>query len=110
MAKPPNGVFQSSEKGGVVYDYTHDGGEEQRSVQPEYVELTAPYVVMLEATVFNAGDDVGRVVAKAWAGAGGAHSWWTAAGGRFLRYPLKHGQRLVISLDGVGSVTIHWYE
>lgn len=94
---PKSGVWEGS---GEVYRY-HNNTES--SHQPEYVEFTAPHVCALVAKVD------GVVVVKAWAGAGGAHSWWTAAGGRFLRYPLKPGQTLTVEIEG-GAVRMDWYE
>lgn len=96
-----SGVFEAGAKGGVVFDHRNDT---DAPVQPEYVEFTAPAVCCLQAYV----DDT--LVKKAWAGAGGSHSWWTAAGGRFLRYPLKPGQQLRIVLSGEGAVSVDWYE
>ena len=99
--EPKSGLYEASDVGGLVYEYGHNG---VTPVQPEYVEFTAPQVCCLTVTVD------GTLCTKAWAGAGGAHSWWTAAGGRFLRYPLKKGQLLRVFLDKQGAVRIDWYE
>lgn len=98
--KPRSGVYDT-DLGGEVFRYTND---EENSVNVEYVEFTAPEVCLLQASVD------GVLCVKAWAGAGGAHSWWTAAGGRFMRYPLKQGQTLSIVLSGMGAVRLDWYE
>lgn len=94
---PKSGVYEGA---GVVFEYRNDT---EGSFQPEYVEFTAPRVTWIHATVD------GATVVKAWCGGGGAHSWWTAAGGRFLRYPLKPGQTLKIELGDEGAVRIDWY-
>lgn len=101
MAKPSSGVFVAPAGGGQIFQYTNDT---DNSVQLEYVEFTAPQVCCLTAEID------GTLVKKCWAGAGGAHSWWTAAGGRFLRFPLKVGQTLTISLSGEGAVRMDWYD
>lgn len=98
---PKSGVYVAGPGGGSVFSYRNDSGA---SHQPEYVEFTAPEVCCLTASID------GVLVVKAWAGGGGAHSWWTAAGGRFLRYPLKPGQTLEIELSGEGAVRLDWYE
>lgn len=98
---PKSGVYVASPGGGVIFRYKN---ETVLSYQPEYVEFTAPKVCCLTAKVD------GELVVKAWAGGGGAHSWWTAAGGRFLRYPLKPGQTLEIELSGEGAARVDWYE
>ena len=100
MAHPESGLFEATNEGGVVYEYTNDT---DNSVTLEYVEFTAPKVECLTATID------GVLTVKAWAGAGGAHSWWAAAGGRFMRYPLKVGQTLQLVLSGEGAVRLDWY-
>jgi hypothetical protein len=100
MNEPQNGVFVAPAGGGVVFDYTNSL---KTSVDLEYVEFTAPAVCMLSAKID------GVLVNKTWSGAGSAHSWWSAAGGRFMRYPLKPGQRLTIELDSEGAVRLDWY-
>lgn len=97
---PASGVFEAGKNGGVVYEYTNDG---EASVQPEYASVTAPEVITCVVTID------GTVTEKVYAGAGGSHSWWTAAGGRFLRYPLKPGQTLRVALSGEGAFRIDWY-
>lgn len=99
--KPQSGVFEAPAEGGVIFQYTNDL---ELPVTTEYVEFTAPTVCCLTATVD------GVLIKKAWAGAGGCHSWWTAAGGRFLRFPLKPGQTLTIELDGRGAIRLDWYD
>lgn len=101
MTKPNSGVFEAPKGGGTVYSYENTT---DAPVQPEYAELTAPRVCCLEAFVD------GTRTTKAWAGGGGAHSWWTEAGGRFLRYPLKPGQTLTVTLSDEGCFRIDWYD
>jgi hypothetical protein len=98
---PKSGVFEAPPGGGIVYEYTNDT---DKSFQPEYAEFTAPRVCFCRATID------GHQVVKAWAGGGGAHSWWVAAGGRFFRYPLKPKQTLKIELSDEGAIRIDWYE
>lgn len=98
--KPQSGVFRFDVLGPSVYEYTNNG---ETSVQPEYVEFSAPDVELLHAEID------GHEIVHTWAGGGGNHSWWSAAGGRFMRYPLKPGQKLTIELTG-GAVRIDWYE
>ena len=101
VGKPKSGVFEARADGGKVYEYTNDT---DGPLQTEYVEFTAPKVCCLTAAID------GTVFCKAWAGGGGAHSWWAPAGGRFFQYPLKPKQTLKVFLDGEGAMRIDWYE
>lgn len=100
MDSPPtSGVFETPDKGGVVYEYVNANDV---SVDVEYASVTAPKVVRCDVTVD------GRAVDTVWAGGGGSHSWWALAGGRFLRHPLKPGQTLRVKLSGKGAFRIGW--
>ena len=101
MPRPDNGLFESAVGGGIVYDYINDTED---SYVPEYASVTGPAVLRCSVSVD------GTVVDRVWTGNGGSHSWWTMAGGRFLRYPLKPGQRLQVHLDGKGAFRIGWYD
>jgi hypothetical protein len=94
---PESGVFTGE---GVVYEYTNDT---DTSVQPEYACVTAREVIECDVEI----DDV--LIDRVYAGSGGSHSWWTAAGGRLMRYPLNPGQTLRIRLGGPGAFRIDWY-
>lgn len=100
MSKPKSGVFHAGDEGGIVYEHLNDGETE---IQPEYASVTAPGPV--ECSVEVDGNEVDHVYAGI-----GSHSWWTAAGGRLLRYPLHPGQKLTVRLTGKGSFRIGWYE
>ena len=95
----PNSEIHET-KGGVVYSYTNDT---DTSVEPRYACVTAPGVVECAVAVD------GELVDKVYAGAGGSHSWWKEAGGGLLKFPLKPGQTLTITLSGEGAFRIDWY-
>ena len=99
MGKPTSGSFETGPSGGVVYQYTNDG---DTSVQPEYASVSAPSKVLCTVSID------GTITDRVWVDS--SHSWWTAAGGRLLRYPLKVGQTLKVALSGQGAFRIDWYE
>jgi hypothetical protein len=101
MAKPIDFVGETGESGGVIYEYTNDT---EGPVQCEYACVTAPKVRRCVVKID------GRVVDIVFAGAGGSHSWWTAAGGRILPRTLFPGSKLTVTLDGKGAFRIDWYE
>jgi hypothetical protein len=82
------------------YEYRNDG---EVAVQPEYACITARKVIECLVTVDDNEVDI------VYAGGGGSHSWWTAAGGRLLRFPLAPGQTLRVAADGEGAFRIDWY-
>jgi len=88
------------ESGGVLLDYTNDT---EFMVDTSYVSLTAPRVVRCEIAVDGKPHDV------VFAGAGGSHSWWTSAGGKFLPpQGLRPGQRLLVTVDGPAALRVDW--
>lgn len=95
---PPHGVFKGS---GLLFQWLNDTG---RDWLPEYASITAPEVCGCSVKVD------GSEVDFVYAGGGGSHSWWSAAGGRLIRYPLKPGQTLSIETDADASFRIDWYE
>ena len=88
----------------VLVDYTH---EKRIPRDVSYASLTAPQVVRCDVEVD------GQVVDTVWAGAGGSHSWWTPAGGKFLPPDvapsgLAKGQRLRVIVSGPCALRLDW--
>lgn len=106
--KPKSGVFVAPPEGGLVYEHEHPQDAE-RAIQPEYAEFSAPVLALLHAEID------GTKIQHCWIGGGSPHSWWAMAGGRFMRYPLKKGQKLSVwitpleaSSESAGSFLVHW--
>lgn len=88
-------------KAGIVYEYTNTT---DAPVQPEYACITAPEVIECVIAIDDEPVDI------VYAGNGGSHSWWTAAGGRLMARPLQPGSVLTVQLSGPGAFRIDWYD
>lgn len=85
---------------GLIYACVN---ETDSPIQCEYACVTAPSVIECAVTID------GELVDLVYAGNGGSHSWWTAAGGRLMCRPLPPGGTLEVRLSGPGAFRIDWY-
>jgi hypothetical protein len=100
-------IFEASQQDGnpfVLVDYTNDS-DAPRDIY--YASLTAPRVVRCEIYI----DDV--LIELVYAGNGGSHSWWSAAGGKFFPpdkalHGLQPGATLKVIVDGPCAMRIDW--
>lgn len=101
--------------------FIHDGPPKQRHLLVEitndrplprdvsYASITAPHVVRCEISIDDA------IVETVFAGAGGSHSWWTPAGGKFFPPDvapagLAPNETLRVHVDGPCALRIDWVE
>jgi hypothetical protein len=103
MGRPQrSGVYETDKPiGQTIYIYKNDTEHVQHA---EYAHITAPGIIQCDVLV----DEL--LVDRVWAGAGGSHSWWTGAGGRFLPSGLQPGQTVTVTLSGPGALRLDWYE
>ena len=84
---------------GVIYEFTNDS---ELTADVDYASITAPAVVRCNVAID------GKIIETVFAGAGGSHSWWTAAGGKLLRHGLTPGSRLTVEVSGHAAFRIDW--
>jgi hypothetical protein len=83
------------------YEFINDA---EYPIHAEYASITARGVEQCTVMVD------GAVVDRVYAGAGGSHSWWRAAGGPLTPNPIEPGGTLKITVSGPAAFRVDWPE
>ena len=94
-------VYETGVGGGILLTRKNDTG---KMLDTSYASFTAPVVVKCVVKID------GQIIDTIYAGAGGSHSWWTAAQGKLLPHGLKPDETLVITADGPAALRVDWLD